>query len=82
MATDAAGNPPVRRVTMTLPLINAAAQVVFLASGKEKAQSLRGVLSGDLRLPASRVSPARGKVTYLADADAAALAISKVGGRR
>lgn len=80
IATDTAGDPPVRRVTMTLPLINAAAQVVFLASGKEKARALRGVLSGNPGLPASRVSPARGKVTFLADADAAAGA--KDGGRR
>lgn len=82
MATDAAGDPPVRRVTMTLPLINAAAQVVFLASGNEKAMALRGVLSGDPGFPASRVSPARGKVTFLADAGAAALAGAKDGGKR
>lgn len=82
IATDAAGDPAVRRVTMTLPLINASAQVVFLASGKEKARALRGVLSGDPGLPASRVSPVRGTVTFLADADAAALAGAKDGGRR
>ncbi len=82
IATDAAGDPPVRRVTMTLPLINAAAQVVFLASGKEKARALRGVLSGDPKLPASRVSPVRGKVTFLADAGAAAIAGAKDGGKR
>ena len=82
IATGAAGDPPVRRVTMTLPLINAAAQVVFLASGKEKARALRGVLAGDPGLPASRVSPARGKVTFLADTGAAALAVAKEGERR
>ena len=82
MATSAAGDPPVRRVTMTMSAINAAAQVVFLVGGKGKGRVLRDVLSGDPRLPASRVSPVRGKVTFLADAAAAALALGKDGGRR
>lgn len=82
MATSAAGVPPVRRVTMTLPAINAAAQVVFLVGGKEKGRALRDVLSGDPGLPASRVSPVRGKVTFLADGAAAALLPAKDGGRR
>jgi 6-phosphogluconolactonase len=82
MASSAAGDPAVRRVTMTLPAINSAAQAIFLVSGKEKGRALRDVLSGDPRLPASRVSPVRGKVTYLADAAAAALALPKDGGKR
>lgn len=67
------GSPPVSRVTLTLPVLNAAAQVIFLVSGKEKAETLRDVVlgrNGD-RYPASRVSPRRGKVTFLADAPAA-----------
>ena len=80
-ASAAAGDPPVRRVTLTLPAINAAAQAVFLVSGKEKARVLHGVLSGDPRLPESGVSPARGKVTFLADAGAASLSRSKGGER-
>lgn len=77
------GEPPVSRVTLTLPVLSAAAQVIFLVSGAEKARALYGVLSGDPALPASRVSPARGKVTFLADEPAASLAIRKGdGGRR
>jgi 6-phosphogluconolactonase len=77
------GDPPVPRVTMTLPVLSAAAQVVFLVSGREKARALRDVLSGDPSLPASRVSPSRGKVTFLADEPAASLAMRKGGtGRR
>jgi 6-phosphogluconolactonase len=68
------GDPPVPRVTLTLPVLNAASQVIFLVSGKEKAAVLAEILSGRRgELPASRVSPRRGKVTFLADAAAASL---------
>jgi len=76
------GEPPVSRVTLTLPVLSAAAQVIFLVSGAEKARALYRVLSGDPALPASRVSPARGKVTFLADEPAASLAIRMGGGGR
>lgn len=76
----AGGEPPVPRVTLTLPVLSAAAQVIFLVSGAEKARALHGVLSGDPALPASGVLPARGKVTFLADGPAASLAIRKGSG--
>lgn len=77
------GDPPVPRVTMTFPVLCAAGQVVFLVSGREKARALRDVLSGDPSLPASRVTPSRGKVTFLADEPAASLVARKGGaGRR
>lgn len=71
------GEPEVPRVTMTLPVLSASAQVVFLVSGAEKARALHGVLSGNPEFPASRVSPSRGKVTFLADEPATWLAIRK-----
>lgn len=80
VAAVAGGDPPVPRVTLTLPVLCAAAQVVFLVSGREKAHALDRALSGDPSLPASRVSPARGKVTFLADGPAASLAMRKGGG--
>jgi 6-phosphogluconolactonase/glucosamine-6-phosphate isomerase/deaminase len=53
-------------------VLNAASHIFFLVSGKEKARVLEEVLSErGAALPASRVSPRRGKVTFLADADAA-----------
>lgn len=64
------------RLTLTLPVINAAAEVLFLVSGREKAQILRRVLRGteDLRaLPAQAVRPAGGDVIWLVDAPAASL---------
>lgn len=82
VAVATGGDPPVPRVTLTLPVLCAAARVVFLASGREKAEALRGVLSGDPGLPASRVVPVRGTVVFLADAQAASQAIREKGGSR
>lgn len=64
------------RLTLTLPVINAASEVLFLVSGREKAQILRRVLRGeeDLRaLPAQAVQPVNGDVIWLLDASAASL---------
>lgn len=60
------------RVTLTLPLINAARRVAFLVTGPEKSPALRRVLSGDRRLPAARVQPAAGRVEFFLDRAAAA----------
>ena len=66
------GEPYLPRVTLTLPVLNAASQVVFLVSGKEKARVFEEVVSGrGAKLPASRVSPRKGKLTFLVDAAAA-----------
>ena len=71
---------PVSRVTVTLPLLNAALRVVFILQGKGKANVLRDVVAAfrdpSLRspgLPATLVTPPRGTVMFLADADAASL---------
>ncbi len=64
------GDPPLPRVTLTLPVLNAAARVVFVARGKEKAEAIREALSGGTA-PAARVSPRRGTVAVLADSSAA-----------
>ena len=72
VVTAEGGTPPVPRVTLTLPVLNAASHVIFLVSGTEKARVLEEVVSGrGAGLPASRVSPRRGKITFLADAAAA-----------
>ncbi|MCL5965975.1 MAG: 6-phosphogluconolactonase [Deltaproteobacteria bacterium] len=71
-------DPGLSRVTLTLPVLSSAAQVIFLVSGKGKAGILKKVLSpeGDRTgwPPAARVTPSRGQVTFLADAGAASLA--------
>lgn len=64
-----------RRVTLTLPVINHAACVLFLVSGGGKAAILRAVLRGEDgldRYPAQLVRPRNGSVLWLADRDAAA----------
>lgn len=66
------------RLTMTAPLINAARQIVFLVSGPGKAQVLQDVLNGPKdpeKLPAQLIAPTSGKLTWLADKDAARLAL-------
>ena len=64
------------RITLTPVIINAAKQVIFLVSGGEKAETLQRVLTGPYRpdaLPAQVVQPENGDVTWLLDAEAAAL---------
>ncbi len=64
------------RVTLTAPAINAAANVIFLASGTNKAEALRLVLEGPHQprdLPAQLVSPHPGRLLWMVDADAASL---------
>ncbi|HLF28322.1 MAG TPA: 6-phosphogluconolactonase [Anaerolineae bacterium] len=63
------------RITFTPPLINAAAHVMFLASGADKADVLRAILEGEHKpdlLPAQIVKPASGQLTWLIDRTAAA----------
>ena len=59
------------RVTLTLPVINAARHVIFLVSGARKADALARVLAGE-RLPAGLVQPNQGTLAWLVDQDAAA----------
>jgi 6-phosphogluconolactonase len=57
------------RITLTLPVINAARQVTFLVSGATKAEPLARIRAGE-PLPAVRVQPAGGKLTWLVDRQA------------
>jgi 6-phosphogluconolactonase len=67
---DGAPKPPPARVTFTLPLINAARNVAFLVTGKDKNAALRRVLNGDPALPAAHVAPRDGMLVFLSDAAA------------
>jgi len=64
------------RITMTLPVINQAAVVTFLVSGRDKAETLKEVLEGsqpaDL-FPAKLIHPGNGKLTWLVDRAAASV---------
>jgi 6-phosphogluconolactonase len=66
---------PSWRVTLTPSVFNAAAQVLFLVSGRDKAAALRRVLEGPSEpdvVPARAIQPIAGRLRFLADADAAA----------
>jgi 6-phosphogluconolactonase len=54
VATWAAA-PAAWRMTLTLPIINAARSVMFVATGADKAQPLRAIRDGSRQLPAGRV---------------------------
>jgi len=57
--------PPVDRVTLTFPVLNAARAVLFLVAGSDKSAPLRDVLGGNSTLPAARVRGAN--VHWLVD---------------
>lgn len=62
------------RITLTVPVLNHAALVLFLVSGEEKAEALHTVLEGDYqpdRFPAQAVRPEEGRLLWLVDRAAA-----------
>ena len=60
------------RITMTLPLLNNGAAVVFLVSGAEKAEIVKAVLEGENEYPAQAVKPVQGELIWMLDKEAAA----------
>ena len=72
VGVDMAGMAPlVPRITLTLPVVNATRQIVFLVTGTDKAEAVSRAFSGrpDPRAPGSLVE---GNVRVLLDAAAAA----------
>lgn len=65
--------PLVDRISLTLPVINAARQVMFLVAGAGKAQIMEQVMDANPReplLPAQRVKPENGRLTWLVEKSA------------
>jgi len=64
------------RGTLTKTAINAAANVIFLVSGKGKSERLRQVLEGNFqrdKLPSQLIRPENGGLLWMVDQDVAAL---------
>jgi 6-phosphogluconolactonase len=73
--------PPVERITLTFPVLNAAREILFLVSGQTKAEALRDVLEGQSsreERPAVGVCPVDGTLTWFVD-EAAASRLARSG---
>ena len=56
------------RITLTAPVFNAGATVLFLVTGENKAPALKAVLEGPYdpdRLPSQLIRPTRGRLIWL-----------------
>jgi len=68
------GNPNVDRISMTIPLLNQARNIVFMITGQKKAKTVRAVLEGRKKgLPALKIRPLNGNLVWLLDHEAASL---------
>ncbi len=66
--------PPPPRLTFTPPLLNAAAHVLFLVTGQDKADAVQAIVEGEHNpdeYPAQIIQPSRGEVTWMLDSAAA-----------
>ncbi len=62
------------RISLTLPVINNAENIIFMIAGGNKAQVVKDILEdGTHELPAAMVKPERGKLLFLIDERAASL---------
>jgi 6-phosphogluconolactonase len=58
------------RITLTAPVANQAALVIFMVTGADKALALKGVLEGPYepeQLPSQMIQPQKGKLLWLVD---------------
>jgi len=69
-----------RRMTLTLPVLNAAHRALFLVSGPEKAEALYAMLAGtsDPPIPAQLVTLPHGQRTVLCDEAATKLVLDEI----
>jgi 6-phosphogluconolactonase len=76
VGVDEAGHPPyVPRVTLTMPVLNAGREVVFLVAGADKADAVARAFGTDTPspdAPGSMVRPTAGELTVILDEAAAA----------
>jgi 6-phosphogluconolactonase len=65
--------PPVSRISLSMPCLNAARRVIFLVTGKDKATAMKRAFGDpvDTAAPGAHVRPGSGELLVLCDADAA-----------
>ncbi len=64
------------RVTLTLPVINAAREILFLVSGRSKSEIVQRIMSNKqpaIEIPASMVNPQNGELHWMLDSEAMVL---------
>lgn len=62
------------RIALTLPVINNSKNIIFLVTGKNKANVVKNVLKKrDASLPASMIGPGHGDLYFVSDREAASL---------
>ena len=64
--------PPPERITLTLPVLNHARQVMFMTTGTSKVKALSTIIKGNSKLPAELVQPTNGELYWFVDDTAAA----------
>jgi 6-phosphogluconolactonase len=68
------GNPDVHRLTLNYPVLNRAMAIIFLVSGRDKAEMVHTLLSDDeTEFPPQRIQPQGGRLIWLIDQSAASL---------
>jgi 6-phosphogluconolactonase len=66
-AVHDAPKPPPERLTLTLPVINAARALLFMVQGASKRDALARVLRRDPALPAGLVQPVDGELAFIVE---------------
>lgn len=68
------GVPDLYRLTLSYRILNRARQLAFLVSGVQKAPMVRRLVAdGDRHLPAGKIAPPDGRLTWLLDREAASM---------
>ena len=68
------GDPYVSRITMTFPVLNHAKRIIFMVSGKNKADIVKTIFEfPKARLPAQRIQSLNGTLTWLLDNESASM---------
>ncbi len=68
------GDPHVSRLTMTFPVLNHAKRIIFMVSGKNKADIVKTIFEfPKAQLPAQRIQSQNGTLTWLLDNESASM---------